>query len=248
MVSSQPPGHWDRVSLAVRTQLLSNPPDMWLVSSEGFSLPTYTSLLTLHSPLIKALLSSTSTSSTFSLSLPVPALPIQLLISLLSQGSVSHHVPFNPLQVLEAAELLGIDIDIHVSNEQTTPLQSSQQSPKSENLVKEEVLAGDVKLAVTKEEHDGTLQCKICDHTASRKSNLNQHTKMIHSTNSPLYKCPSLGCIFKTKEKYYMRSHNEAKHKGVRFDCSLCQYQTPYKKSLRRHIERKHTSGTTPFA
>ena len=101
---SQPPGHWDRVSLAVRTQLLSNPPDLWLVSSEGYSLPTYTSLLTLHSPLLKALLSSTSsffsnTSSTFSLSLPVPALPLQLLISLLSQGSVSHHVPFNPLEV-----------------------------------------------------------------------------------------------------------------------------------------------------
>ena len=148
--------------------------------------------------------------------------------------------------MLEAAELLGIDIDIHVANpnEQTPPLQNS---PKSESLVKEEGVAGDVKLPVAEEDDDGTLQCKSCDHTASRKSNLNKHIKMIHSTNSPLYKCPSLGCIFKTKEKSHMKSHNEAKHKGVRFDCSFCPYQTPYKKSLRRHIETKHTIGTTLF-
>ena len=152
--------------------------------------------------------------------------------------------------MLEAAELLGLDIDIHVANpnEQIPPLQNSQQSPKPENLVKKEGLAGDVKLTVTEEEDDGTLQCKSCDHKASRKGNLNKHILMIHSTNSPLYKCPSLGCLFKTKEKSHMKSHNEAKHKGVRFDCSLCPYQTPYKKSLRRHIETKHTSETTPLA
>ena len=101
MTPSHPPGHWARISLAVRTQLMSTGPDLWLVSSEGYSLPTYASLLTLHSPLIKTLLvsSNSSPSSTSTLSLPVPALPLQLLLSLLSEGSVSHHQPFNPLEV-----------------------------------------------------------------------------------------------------------------------------------------------------
>ena len=102
MTSSPPPGHWARISLAVKTQLMSTPPDLWLVSSEGYSLPTWASLLTLHSPLLKTLLlSSTSSPSTSSssLSLPVPALPLSLLLSLLSEGSVSHHQPFNPLEV-----------------------------------------------------------------------------------------------------------------------------------------------------
>ena len=124
MGSSAPPGHWARLNSALETQLLSISPDLWLVSSEGYSLPTYASLLTLHSPLLKDILSSNNSST--SLSLPVPALPLGLLLSLLAQGSVSHKVPFNPLevfffimsnnlsnehwfqQVLEAAELLGI--------------------------------------------------------------------------------------------------------------------------------------------
>ena len=102
MALSQPSGHWARLSLAMRSQLSSKTPDLWLVSSEGFSLPTFASLLTLHSPLLRTLLSSTTnTSSTSSLSLPVPALPLHLLLSLLSQGSVSHHVPFNPLEVFQ---------------------------------------------------------------------------------------------------------------------------------------------------
>ena len=175
--------------------------------------------------------------------------------------------------MLEAAELLGIDIDIHVENrnqqtvplgnshqilnsdnlvnqnQETPPLENKHHSHKSENLVTEEGLAVDVKPAMTEEENDGTLQCNRCDHTASRKSNLNKHIKVVHSSDNPLYKCPSLGCLFKTKDKSHMKSHNEAKHMGVRFDCSFCQYQTPYKKSLRRHIETRHTIGeATPFA
>ena len=146
--------------------------------------------------------------------------------------------------MLEAAELLGIDIDIHVENpnEQKPPQENSHQGLKLENLVNKEDLVVDVKPAETEEAQDGTLQCKSCDHTASRKSNLNKHIKMIHSSNNPLYKCPSIGCIFKNKDKYHMKSHIEAKHKGVRFDCSFCQYQTPYKKSLRKHIEARHTT------
>ena len=171
--------------------------------------------------------------------------------------------------MLEAAELLGIDIDIHVENpnqetsdqslktdkfvnrnQETFPPENIDQILKSANLVnKKEGLAGDVKPNVTEEQQDGTLQCNQCDHTSSSKSNLNKHIKVVHSLDNPLYKCPSLGCLFKTKDKNYMKSHEEAKHKGLRFDCNFCQYQTPYKKSLRRHIETRHTvGGTTPFA
>ena len=96
-LSPPPAGHWARISSAVRSQLCSSPPDLWLVSIEGFHLPTHLSLLTLHSPLLKDILSSNNSST--SLSLPVPALPLGLLLSLLAQGSVSHKVPFNPLEV-----------------------------------------------------------------------------------------------------------------------------------------------------
>ena len=119
-LSPPPAGHWARISSAVRSQLCSSPPDMWLVSIEGFHLPTHLSLLTLHSPLLKALLSSSTTSTTNSsinsttnsLSLPITALPLHLLLSLLSEGSVSHHVPFNPLEVFHHLSVAFITMKI----------------------------------------------------------------------------------------------------------------------------------------
>ena len=248
-------GHWSRLKLAVRTQVLSKSPDLWLVSSEGFSLPTYASLLTLHSPLLKTLIPSSffsSSSSTSSLSVPIPALPLSLLLSLLSEGSVSHSLPFNPLEVLEAAELLGIDIDIHVADEteETSP-PPVESEENFGSFLKEDTVAEDsklgAKLEVIEMEEDGEFQCKSCDYTTTRKGNMRNHNK-VHSSNSPLYKCPSGWCMFKTKRKSHMQTHDEAKHKGLRFDCNLCDYQTAYRKDLGRHIEGKHKSGTSAFA
>ena len=96
-------------------------------------------------------------------------------------------------------------------------------------------------------EEDGTFQCKTCDHTTTRKGNMRIHNK-VHSSNIPLFKCLSAGCMFKAKRKGHMQTHDEAKHKGLRFDCNLCDYQTAYRKDLGRHIEGKHKSGNSPFA
>ena len=252
MTASQHEGHWARLNLALSRELLWKAPNLWLVSSEGFSLPTHTSLITLHSPLLKTLLSSSSSlefSCSNSLSVPVPALPLSLLLTLLSEGSVSHSLPYNPLEVLEAAELLGIDIDIHVVDkaEQTPPPVESEASLGS-FLKPDEDSKLDVNLDETMEmEADGTFECKTCDYTTTRKGNMRNHNK-VHSSNSPLYKCPSGGCMFKTKRKSHMQTHDEAKHKGLRFDCNLCDYQTAYRKDLGRHIEGKHKSGTSAFA
>ena len=252
MTASQPEGHWARLNLALSRELLWKAPNLWLVSSEGFSLPTHTSLITLHSPLLKTLLSSSSSlefSCSNSLSVPVPALPLSLLLTLLSEGSVSHSLPYNPLEVLEAAELLGIDIDIHVvdKTEQTPPPDESE-AVLGSFLKPDEDSKLDVNLGETMEmEADGTFECKTCDYTTTRKGNMRNH-KQIHSSNEPFYKCPSDGCSFKTKAKSHMRIHTGAKHKGLRIDCSFCDYQTAYRKDLGKHIEKKHTSGTSPFA
>ena len=253
MTTAQPDDHWARLNLALSTELLSKAPNLWLVSSEGFSLPTQASLLTLHSPMIKTILSSFTSSYSNSLSVPVPALPLSLLLTLLSKGSVSHRLPYNPLEVLEAAELLGIDIDIHVveESEKTTP-PNIEIEASSESFLREQAAASadsklHVNLEMIKMEEDRTFQCKTCDYTTTSKENMRNHSK-IHSSSSPFYKCPSGGCVFKTKVKSHMRIHDEAKHKGLRFDCNSCDYQTAYRKDLRKHMERKHDSETSPFA
>ena len=155
--------------------------------------------------------------------------------------------------MLEAAELLGIDIDIHVGNQnEQTQSPPEIQSLESEGpVVKEELIADeDVTDDVIKEEEDGTFQCKKCDYKTTRKSNkgnMRRHIKVVHSLNSPIYKCPLPGCVFRTKQKSRMKSHNEGKHLGVRFDCVFCQYQTPYRENLGKHVEANH-GGENAFA
>ena len=158
------------------------------------------------------------------------------------------NLPDNLFQVLEAAELLGIDIDIHVADkiEETPPTIEREESPGGSFLIAQTTTAEDSKLEVIKMEEDGTFQCKACDYTTTRKEDMKNHDK-VHSSNNPFYKCPSGGCMFKTKAKSHMRIHDEAKHKGLRFDRKFCDYQTAYKKDLGKHIERKHESGTSPF-
>ena len=158
--------------------------------------------------------------------------------------------------MLEAAEVLGIDIDIHVSNqnEQTPTLEKSFDP---EGLAMKEELFADVDLKeegsaddVIEEDKDGTFQCKICDYkTTSKgnKSNMTRHIKMKHSSNTPVYKCLSPGCIFRTKQKSRLKAHNDGKHKGVRFDCNFCEYQTPLRENLGKHLQARH-AGENAFA
>ena len=244
MATAQPKDHWGRLNLAVKSELSWKPPDLWIVSKEGFYLPTSTSLLILHSSLLNTILSSSNMSSSC-IFLPIPALPISVLLTLLSEGAVSHNLPFNPHQVLEAAELLGIDIDIHVeANTGPAP-------PAIENESVQDTSSDDHKIELKYElteaiEGDSFL-CKLCDYTTTSETNLREHKKT-HLPENSMYKCRIDGCTFKAKTKNHMKTHNEAKHKGMRYNCQLCDYQTAYRKDLGRHLEGKHKSGASPFA
>ena len=164
--------------------------------------------------------------------------------------------------MLEAAELLGIDIDIHVANqdEQTTSAtENNLQTLEPEDfVVKEELVADekDVKEDIVaddgiKEGEDGTFQCKRCDYKTTRKSNkgnMTRHVKTVHSSNISVFKCPQPRCIFRTQTKGRMRAHKEGKHNGVRFDCDFCEYQTPYRENLGKHVEARHADEPSAFA
>ena len=102
--------HADRVSLSLSLLTSSDKPDMSLVSLEGFHLPTYSILLSLHSPYLRSLLSLSSPSSLFSpsslssssslaISVPLPAQPIASLLNLLVTGDSKQQQSFDPIQV-----------------------------------------------------------------------------------------------------------------------------------------------------
>ena len=90
--------HADRVSLSLSLLTSSDKPDMSLVSLEGFHLPTYSILLSLHSPYLRSLL-SLSSSSSLAISVPLPAQPIASLLNLLVTGDSKQQQTFDPIQV-----------------------------------------------------------------------------------------------------------------------------------------------------
>ena len=108
---SRPPSLHTSLLASSLTSLRLSPPNIYIVSSEGFSIPTHSLLLTLHSFSLSSLLSSLPTSPLPSLHLPFPALPLSSLLSLLATGKSSSSASFNPLLVVEAAEMLGINLD-----------------------------------------------------------------------------------------------------------------------------------------
>ena len=90
--------HADRLSLSLSLLTSSDKPDMSLVSLEGFHLPTYSILLSLHSPYLRSLL-SLSSSSSLAISVPLPAQPIASLLNLLVTGDSKQQQTFDPIQV-----------------------------------------------------------------------------------------------------------------------------------------------------
>ena len=90
--------HADRLSLSLSLLTSSDKPDMSLVSLEGFHLPTYSILLSLHSPYLQPLL-SLSSSSSLAISVPLPAQPIASLLNLLVTGDSKPQQSFDPIQV-----------------------------------------------------------------------------------------------------------------------------------------------------
>ena len=104
-------------------------PDLWLVSSEGFHIPTHSFLLTLHSRFMKDLLSNSHLKT--SVNIPIPALPLSMLISLLRKGNLSlsnNELLDNDLNIMLAARVMGIDM-----NDVRTMLleNEAQQPPKT---------------------------------------------------------------------------------------------------------------------
>ena len=77
--------------------LTNSDPDVNLVSIEGFLVPTHSMLLSLHSPYLRPLLISSSTS--LAISIPLPAHPLAALLGLLATGNSKHEQPFDPIQV-----------------------------------------------------------------------------------------------------------------------------------------------------
>ena len=162
--------------------------------------------------------------------------------------------------MLEVAELLGIDIDIHVEDQsnklkenvadlfEETPLpENADQNIELKGVQRRKIVADEDKSTLEVGEEEGTIQCNLCSNIFSTKPNLRRHKRMNHSVNVSLFKCTIPGCSFSTKQKSRLKEHKATKHDGVRFNCANCQFQTSWREALGKHIESKHDKIGFPW-
>ena len=53
-----------------------------------------------------------------------------------------------------------------------------------------------------------------------------------------VYSCGE--CLYKAKNRYNLRIHEESKHEGVCYSCDHCGYRAKWKKNLKQHVESQH--------
>ncbi|XP_076858544.1 zinc finger protein 142 [Brachyhypopomus gauderio] len=88
-----------------------------------------------------------------------------------------------------------------------------------------------------------TLICEVCAYTCKRKSELQKHMQLKHSTGAepqpPLYQCKF--CAYSTKYRQALHNHENCKHTRTReFRCALCPYTTFSNTGLFLHKRKVH--------
>merc|ERR1712129_573897 len=258
-------GHGGRLSSAISSL---GQPDLWLVSSDGWHLPSHSLLLSIYSPLIHSLLSSSPLPS--SLSLPIPSLPLSLLLSLLSTGSVSHHSVFSPVDILEAAELLGIEMeDVRIAGRQD-PIEEDTAASNDDTLEEDNTgynkntsnedtapyneitsalkeLVEDQEMPETeyqtneetsKDDIHKKVTCIFCEFESTDMAIMKNHVN--DHPNEDIFTCKVCN---KPLKKTSLKEHIQNIHSGLRVDCPECDYQTNTTSSLNRHRFKEHNIG-----
>merc|ERR1712129_238682 len=240
-------GHGGRLSSALSSL---GPPDLWLVSSDGWHLPSHSLLLSIYSPLIHSLLSSSPLPS--SLSLPIPSLPLSLLLSLLSTGSVSHHSVFSPVDILEAAELLGIEMeDLEILNQFGLNNEEEKSMPIEDTVCITDKTMVEITKALnyvdqsaeTKEDQTGSYNLTKEESYETGTSEItvvaNCEEGVDFVDNDGQLCC--LHCEFTANDTEDMKNHMKNHRSTHIFKCRHCGFLNKNKSYLKEHIDSKHT-------
>ena len=97
------------------------------------------------------------------------------------------------------------------------------------------------------EETGALLSCGQCEYETPAEEDLKTHRDLIHMEFS--YQCDE--CPYQFTEKDHLKEHKQNHHNktnvrnnqsNLKFSCISCDYSTPYKSNLKKHIELVHTA------
>ena len=83
------------------------------------------------------------------------------------------------------------------------------------------------------------FKCDQCNYSTDYAANVRLHIQVVHEKNKP-FKCKELGCKFETGTKQNLQVHENSVHRGIRFSCHVCGYESPSASYIKIHKELKH--------
>merc|ERR1712086_1245954 len=86
-------------------------PDLCLITRDGHAVYTTKILLAMHSKLLAQVMSDSIRDDLIRISVPISSNSLVNLIKILSHGITKSEVKFDPMDVLNAADILGISLD-----------------------------------------------------------------------------------------------------------------------------------------
>ena len=206
--------------LTVSSAVASLVPDLVFVSTEGEQVEASSFLLSLHSPLLQALLADhrDKRDEVTALSMPLSASGLHTLVALLSSGRALGTSEQGLREVVEqAATVLGVPLDnLQLGRRGAAKTQQRpQQLP--EQLAPQIQLVGDSKEALA--DPDEPVACDACSKVFSAQSYLDKHTKAKHGEQNLIIK----------------------REVDVRpFSCDLCKREFKQASHLKAHVTKVH--------
>jgi len=239
------------------------PPDLCIVSKEGHALYTQRALLGLHSPLLATLLSSSPSSSSLpALSLPLSSASLVSLLSILASGQTNTDNSLDLMELVRAADLLGITIeDLQIVQPLNKVTQKKKSQYETEEILQNNVVTKednvfendpvgveqisceieqDVKeeVVVNTKRESKTLNCTLCPQTFKRLEKLEEHELMHSNTSIVTFPCDVCNKVFPVKGrlKLHMFSHTGEKP----FKCGFCEKAFNQSVNMKRHQKEMH--------
>ena len=105
-----------------------------------------------------------------------------------------------------------------------------------EHALTEATEANELDLPPQRSNDNGMVYCEICDKGFKNKSNRNKHLKTHYEGQ---YSCQHCGKLF--AEIGNRNKHERQVHTTQHYDCTTCGKQFKLLKSLKMHIQKKHS-------
>ena len=82
------------------------------------------------------------------------------------------------------------------------------------------------------------FKCSSCEKSFKRKQHLMRHNETEHNNPGKKYICTL--CKREFSWEVTLEEHTRSKHGGIKYSCPHCEFQTVYKRALKKHITRRH--------